>query len=127
MGEVIEFIIEFILELIVDGGIELTKSKKVSKWIRYPIVGITLIITTGIFALLFFIGFGLLNETIVGGLVILGLTIFLLILAIHKLRKVYAEVKDEKENENLLAECTEDNFNTADSYKEQNGISPHLR
>ena len=124
MGEVIEFIIEFILELIVDGGIELTKSKKVSKWIRYPIVGITLIITTGIFALLFFIGFGLLNETIVGGLVILGLTIFLLILAIRKLRKVYAEVKDEKET--LQTECMDENFNTTASYKEQKGISPHL-
>lgn len=125
MGEVLEFIIEFIVELIVDGGIELTKNKKISKWIRYPIVGIAFIITTAIFGLLFLIGFGLLNETILGGLVILGLTTFLLILAIRKFRKVYIEAKEE--NEDLLTENSEKNECLLDKYREQKGISPDLR
>ena len=94
MGEVLEFIIELVIELIVDGGIELTKSKKVSKWIRYPIVAIAGIVTIGIFGFMFLVGYGLLEETVFGGLIILGFTILLLILTIHKLIKVYKEAKE---------------------------------
>ena len=125
MGEVLEFIIELVIELIVDGGIELTKSKKVSKWIRYPIVAIAGIVTIGIFGFMFLVGYGLLEETVFGGLIILGFTILLLILTIHKLIKVYKEAKEEKGA--LLAESSEDNECLLDKYKLQKGISPDLK
>lgn len=125
MGEVLEFIIELVIELIVDGGIELTKSKKVSKWIRYPIVAIAGIVTIGILGFMLLLGYGLLDETALGGLIILGLTLLLLILTIRKLIKVYKEVKEEKNN--LLAECHNENECLLDKYKAQKGLSPDLK
>ena len=38
---------EFILELFVEGGVEIGSDKKVSRWIRYPLI---------LFVSLFFIG-----------------------------------------------------------------------
>ena len=115
----VEFIVELILDLIVDGGLELTKNRKVSKWIRYPIVIVAFLVTVAIFGLVILISFKLMREEPLGGLLIFGLTVFFLGLTIYKTIKVYKEVKEEhkaEEDENLIAE-----------YKDQKGISPELK
>ena len=115
----VEFIIELILDLIVDGGLELTKNRRVSKWIRYPIVIVAFLVTVAIFGLMFLLSFMLMREKPLGGLLIFGLTVFFLGFTIYKTIKVYKEVQEEYEaedEENLIAE-----------YKEQKGISPELK
>lgn len=39
---IMDELIEFILDLLLEGGIELSANKKVSKWIRYPIIAFLL-------------------------------------------------------------------------------------
>lgn len=34
---------EFILELVVEGSIEISKNKKINKWIRYPLIALIII------------------------------------------------------------------------------------
>ena len=56
------------------------------------------------------------DDTLLGGLIILGFTLLFLGIIIYKARKAYIEAKEEKEKETLL-----------DEYKEQEGISPDLK
>lgn len=116
MDDIIEFVVEFVIDLIIDGGTELTKNKKVSKWIRYPIVIIASLITLAILGLMLFVSFSIMGESLLGGLIILGFTLLFTGIIIYKVRKTYIEVKEEKEKETLL-----------DEYKDQEGISPDLK
>jgi hypothetical protein len=116
MDDIIEFVIEFIIDIIIDGGTELTKNKKVSKWIRYPIVIIASLISLAILGLLLLVSFSIMDDTLLGGLIILGFTLLFLGIIIYKARKAYIEAKEEKEKETLL-----------DEYKNQEGISPDLK
>ncbi|MBQ5917037.1 MAG: hypothetical protein IIW92_00540 [Lachnospiraceae bacterium] len=107
-------ILEFIAELIFDGAIELAKNKKVSKWIRYPMIAIISVFYLTILGIILFYGYKLIKHNIIGGLTILGIASFILILAIYALRK---EAKETTEQEEDL---------TSD-YKDQKGISPQLK
>ena len=84
-----EYVIEFILELLVDGTIEILPNKKVSKWIRYPLVGLfmfAVIIGILVFGLL------ILGESIIAGILMLALGIALLVCAIYKTVKVIRQM-----------------------------------
>lgn len=107
-------ILEFIAELIFDGAIELAKNKKVSKWIRYPMIAIISVFYLTILGIVLFCGYKLIKHNIIGGLTILGIASFILILAIYALRKEAKETTEQEEN--LTSE-----------YKDQKGISPELK
>lgn len=68
-------LIELLIELVLDGSHELLKSKKVPKWIRY-IIGL-IFISIPIGAIVF--GIMLLKESIIGGIIIIGVGLFMLI------------------------------------------------
>lgn len=90
-----EFIFELVFELIFEGGLEVTSNKKVSKWIRYPLLAIFSLIFLGIIFLIVFIGISSLKNTIIGGLFIIGLGIFMLIACIVKFRQFYLREKEK--------------------------------
>ena len=46
-----DFILEFLLELVVEGGMEASGNKKLSRWIRYPRMILTILFLVGIFLL----------------------------------------------------------------------------
>lgn len=74
--------IEILLDLIFEGSLELLKSKKVPKWIRIIIAFIFISFLVGIISL----GIIILDESILGGIIIIFVGLFLLIGITIKIR-----------------------------------------
>ncbi len=86
-----EFILEFLLELLVEGVTLLVGNKKISKWIRYPLWAIIVLLFIFVIGLLFFLGIVLLPKNI-------GFSIFLtgnlfLIMSIKKMKSYCSKKK----------------------------------
>lgn len=88
-----EFIIELILELLLEGSIEVSSNRKVSKWIRYPLIIFITTIFFGIILLIIFLGLSLLNDWLLAGITFLIIGIIMFISAIIKFKKLYLEKK----------------------------------
>ena len=84
-----EYLIEFILELVLEGGLEVTKSEKVPKPIRYIILGIIALIFIAIVGIIYLTAFLILKQSIIGFILIFLLATFMLISIIIKLKKEY--------------------------------------
>ena len=93
-----EDIIEFILELILEGGIEASKNKKIPKFIRYPLILITILFFIAIIGLIFFVGIMLLKDSIIGGIFIISIGVFMFIDTIIRFKKEYLIKKEKKLN-----------------------------
>ncbi len=92
-----ELLLEIIFDLIVEGSAEVVKNRKISKWIRYPIVVLISLFIIAIMGLLAFIGFALIFKedryAKLGGILFLILDIILMISAIKNIKK---EIKMKK-------------------------------
>lgn len=84
-------VIEFILELLFEGIIYIGENKKISKWIRYPLMFIILLLVLSIVGLCIFLGIILLTEQVLG-YQILG--IILIICGIIFLYNIIKKVKN---------------------------------
>lgn len=84
-----EFLIELIFELIFEGGVEMSKSKKVPKCIRYFLIAIIVLIFMIIILGMFLLGILMLNENILFGLAFIILSFVFLILSIKKFKETY--------------------------------------
>lgn len=82
-----DFIIELIFELIAEGTVELSKSTKVPKLIRYPLIVIIVLFVTGIFGIILFVGLMLLKENVILGIVLIAIALLMLVMGIVKFRK----------------------------------------
>ena len=84
-----EYIIELILELFLDGSIVASKNKKVPKPIRYAIILLLVLFFLTVIFLVIFTGFLILKISIIAGIILIGIGIFMFINAIIKFRKSY--------------------------------------
>lgn len=84
-----DFIIELIFELIAEGTVELSKSTKVPKLIRYPLIVIIVLFVTGIFGIILFAGLMLLKENVILGIVLIAIALLMLVMGIVKFRKCH--------------------------------------
>lgn len=84
-----ECIFEFILELVLEGGIEVSKSKSVPKFIRYPLIVIITLFFIAVIGLIFFAGILSLKENILVGIIFILIGVFMLIMSVIKFRKIY--------------------------------------
>ncbi len=91
-----EDIFEFILELVLEGSIEVSKSKKVPKYIRYPLIGIISLFFIAIIGLVFLAGILSLKENIFFGIFLILAGLFLLIMSIVEFRKTYLNKMNKK-------------------------------
>lgn len=82
-----DFIIELIFELIAEGTVELSKSTKVPKLIRYLLIVIIVLFVTGIFGIILFAGLMLLKENVILGIVLIAIALLMLVMGIVKFRK----------------------------------------
>ena len=57
-----DFIIELVIELLLEGSIEISSNKKVSRWIRYPLILFIVTLFAGIILLMLYLSFSLLNK-----------------------------------------------------------------
>lgn len=91
-----EYLIEFILELVLEGGLEATKSNKVPKPIRYIILGIIALLFIAVIGIIYLTAFLFLRQSIIGFIVIFLLATFMLISAIIKFKKEYLKKINNK-------------------------------
>lgn len=88
-----EFLIELVLDLFVEGGIEVSSNKKISKWIRYPIIALLILFFSVVILGMIILGIVLLRESLLGGTLIILIGLVFLIMFIYKFRKKYLEEK----------------------------------
>lgn len=84
-----EDILEFLLELVFEGGEELCRSRRVSKWIRYPIMILMSLMCAGIIFLMFFISWISWKENVLISIVMAAFGIILIVALVLKIRKEY--------------------------------------
>lgn len=92
-----DLLFEFIIELALEGTVEISKSRKVPKYIRYPLIGLTVLFFAAAIGIMFLVSIVVVKENLFGGLVFLALTLFLLIMSVIKLKKTYITKIRKKE------------------------------
>lgn len=90
-----DFIIEFILELVIEGGIEIGSNKKVSKWIRYPILALVIVFYLALITMLIFIGITVVKEQFITAVAFWLVALLLLIGTLYTFNKKYKELKEK--------------------------------
>lgn len=91
-----EYIFEFILELVFEGSIEVSKSNKVPKYIRYPLMVIILLFFIAVIGLIFWVGILSLKENILLGILLILIALFMFIMSVIKFRKTYLYKTNKK-------------------------------
>lgn len=84
-----EDILEFLLELVLEGGEELCRSRRVSKWIRYPIMILMSLMFVGVIFLMFYISWISWKENALFSIVMAAFGIILIVALVFKIRKEY--------------------------------------
>lgn len=93
-----EFIVELILELFLEGGIEVSSNKNISKWIRYPILVLMVLFFLVVIFGIIILGLFLLPESIFGGIFVTVVGLVMLGMAIYKFKTGYLEVINKKKS-----------------------------
>ena len=98
-GENMDILFEFFLELIVDGVIETSGNKKLSRWIRYPLIALVVLFFGAVIALIFYLALGLSSDEPVASVILLSLGLLLLVGTVLKFRKLYFEKQSDNGSE----------------------------
>lgn len=91
-----EYVFEFILELLLESGIEASKSSKIPKYIRYPLIVIISLFFIVVIGLIFFVGILSLKENILLGILLILIGLFMFIMSFIKFRKTYLTITNNK-------------------------------
>ena len=90
-----DIVLEFFLELIVDGGIEASGNKKLSRWIRYPLIALVVLFFGAVIAMMFYLAFGLSSDEPVASVILSLLGLFFMVGTVLKFRKLYFAKRSE--------------------------------
>ena len=63
-------VLELLLDLFLEGGMEVSKSKQVPKYIRYPVMALVIAILAACIGLILVIGIAMLRDSVLAGLLI---------------------------------------------------------
>lgn len=95
-----DLLFEILVELIFDGSVEIAKSKKVSKWIRYPIILFLMLFILSIIALMGYISVLILlgdePYSLYAGIALLTFEVILIVLGSFRVKKEIERLKSEK-------------------------------
>lgn len=84
-----EFIFEFILELVFECSIEASKSSKIPKFIRYPLIAIIALFFIAVTGLVFLVGIFSLKENIIAGIFFILISFVILVGSARMFKKTY--------------------------------------
>lgn len=84
-----DFLFELLFELIAEGTVELSKSIKVPKYIRYPLIVIIALFFIGVIGILLLVGVASFEQNFLIGIIIIALALLLLVMGVIKFRKTY--------------------------------------
>ena len=88
-----DLLFDIIFELLGAGAEEIIENKKISKWIRYPVIFLVSLVWLLIVGGLLVLGIVLINKSNIGAAVCILLGIFLLIISIIKFKNEYLKRK----------------------------------
>jgi len=91
-----EFLMELVLELILEGSISISSNKKISKWIRYPLIVIIILFFLSVIGLVFLTGILVFKYSVLLSMLFIAIGAFLLVASIIKFKKLYLNKKDLK-------------------------------
>ncbi len=84
-----DFLFELLFELIAEGTFALSKSIKVPKYIRYPLIGIIVLFCIAVIGIVLITGLISLEQNLLLGFLFIALAIFMLVMGIVKFKKTY--------------------------------------
>ena len=84
-----DIIFELLLELVLEGTIELSKSVRVPRFIRYPLIVLLVLLSLGVIGIIFAVGVWILGENVFFGLLLIALALLMAVMGVRKLRKAY--------------------------------------
>lgn len=87
------------MELIVDGAIEVSGNKKLSRWIRYPLITLIVLFFGALIALIFCLALGLSSDEPVASVVLSLLGLLILAGTVLKFRKLYFAKRSDNGSE----------------------------
>lgn len=91
-----DFIIELVFDLLLEGSMEVSSNKKISKWIRYPILALLILFFATVIFGIIVVGVLILPKSILGGIFMILIGLIMLIMSIIKFRKKYLEIPNKK-------------------------------
>ena len=90
-----DFLIELIGEILIEGSFELATNKKVSKWIRYPLLGILIVLYSMIIFGILFVGINSINENLMLSIILIIISILMLVGTIVAFRRKVNATEEE--------------------------------
>ena len=83
-----EIIVDFLLELILEGSEEVSANKRISRWIRYPLIVLIGLFYIAVISIIFLVASKVFEENRLISIVLLLLDVFLSIRTIIKFKKI---------------------------------------
>lgn len=100
---ILEAILECILAFILEGGVSIGANKKYSKWIRYPLLILALLLYVGIVVMMVSIGFSFLEDELWRAIAMWLIALAFVILSVVG---VHAEFKGDKKKKSKVQGST---------------------
>lgn len=88
-----DLLFEIVVELLLEGSLEISSNRKISKWIRYPILVMLILFFGVVIVGLFGFGIYIFKDSIPLSIIIIICSIIILVGCIIKFRKIYNEKK----------------------------------
>ena len=96
-----DLLFEIIIELLLEGGEEICANKKISKWIRYPILFVMILFFSIVIFGIIFAGISVIKDSIVAGLFLVAIGLTMLIWFIHGFRKQYIKKLNKNKEDKI--------------------------
>lgn len=114
MDFVFEFIFELILDLLFEGSMDTVKNKRISKWVRYPLAILLILICLAVLGLIGLAGYLLIKQgetsQLVFGIFLFGLDIFIAVAAVRIIRQIRREQRETPEPDPETSSSEENPF-----------------
>lgn len=88
-----EFLFELLFELAAEGTVELSKSHKVPRPIRWLLIGIVVLFGAAVIGVMLLASILALRNNVLLGIVLLAITLFMLVMGVIKFRETYLKKK----------------------------------
>jgi membrane protein YdbS with pleckstrin-like domain len=93
-----ELVVELVLTLFLEGGIEASKDRRISRPIRYVLVLLIALFFIAVFGLLIWMGILACRRTLLGGGIVILLGMFLLVWSAIQFRRVYVQRRKQNDH-----------------------------
>ena len=88
-----ELLFEILLDFIMEGVVEVSKSNKVNKFLRYFAIALIVLFFSSVILLMLFIGISVMKESSMAGTIIIGIGLLMFGCSLYKFKEVYLSKK----------------------------------